>query len=293
MLHLSAGTRRGRPAGQNPRYARLSQNDLLALHPRHLPAGNAPAPAGGLFFVPQQLREPLVGQPLVRDDPHGNRHRHPALRRHQLRQPDGRTDRIPRQGDGHAPPAGRDERGSRAQTDPRIDSDVLHGIRRRLSAGRSGRTLRRKAVRREDRHLGGSDTGADRMVRTVPARAGLRFGHRTGDAGSPLQTCGRHARIVAAPHEAGIQQSADRHSERNHRRDARHLADRLCADTPPDRCAAGIRHERHSHASPQYIRRLRPDAPAARRTAQRTVGRSGRIQQCDTAYERFELDDAI
>lgn len=126
-----------------------------------------------------------------------------------------------------------------------------------------------------------------------PARAGLRFGHRTGDAGSPLQTCGRHARIVAAPHEAGIQQSADRHSERNHRRDARHLADRLCADTPPDRCAAGIRHERHSHASPQYIRRLRPDAPAARRTAQRTVGRSGRIQQCDTAYERFELDDAI
>ena len=125
------------------------------------------------------------------------------------------------------------------------------------------------------------------------ARAGLRFGHRTGDAGSPLQTRGRHARIVAAPHEAGIQQSADRHSERNHRRNARHLADRLCADTPPDRRAAGIRHERHSHASPQYIRRLRPDAPAARRTAQRTVGRSGRIQQCDTAYERFELDDAI
>ena len=271
MLHLSAGTRRGRPAGQTSRHARLFQNDLFALHPRLLPAGNAPAPAGGLFFVPRQLREPLVGQPLVRDDPHGNRHRHPALRRHQLRQPDGRTDRIPRQGDGHAPPAGRDERGSRAQTDPRIDSDVLHGIRRRLSAGRSGRALRRKAARREDRHLGGSDTGADRM----------------------LQTRGRHARIVAAPHEAGIQQSADRHSERNHRRNARHLADRLCADTPPDRRAAGIRHERHSHASPRYIRRLRPDAPAARRTVQRTVGRSGRIQQCDTAYERFELDDAI
>lgn len=165
MLHLSAGTRRGRPAGQTSRHARLFQNDLFALHPRLLPAGNAPAPAGGLFFVPRQLREPLVGQPLVRDDPHGNRHRHPALRRHQLRQPDGRTDRIPRQGDGHAPPAGRDERGSRAQTDPRIDSDVLHGIRRRLSAGRSGRaptpqgcSARRSTSRRQRHRSGSHDT---------------------------------------------------------------------------------------------------------------------------------------
>ena len=42
--------------------------------------GNAPVPCGRSIFRPSTATEPLVGQPLVRDDPHGNRHRHPALR---------------------------------------------------------------------------------------------------------------------------------------------------------------------------------------------------------------------